>query len=1084
MNTWKIVYGAGGRPGRSAIRAVAGAAFLVLCVLPASGFAATLAENKAACAKQTAAQAIAACTSVLAARGLSAHDLAAAYLDRGTLAARAGDLDNVVADLTQAILLDPANMRARVDRGRVYEKKGDLERAAADYEAALKLDSSNADIRSAFSRVHSEMKASGHKPSPSDAALSARAMQEVRAGLAADKKGQHDEAIRAFTRALGIDPGLAEAYALRGYVDGDKGAWEAAIADGFASIRLAPTNANYPYLLGFSLLAVKDFDRAIESFRRAAQLAPRNGSYLYMVAQAEEQKGDLQAALNDYRRTLKLKPGDKDTQAAIARLEPQASAGAYRNSLEKIKSVSRQKMTDAYARKDWPAVIEAASAVINLDSHALDAWEMLGDAKRQLGKLDDAVYAYKQAIKVAPRDKGVANKLAAVQAEIHTAKNTPGAVPGGQLASLSAALAKNPEDVRALYDRATLYAQAKRWQDALADYNAVIAVHDRDAPKSPAKWHGLTLSDVYTGRGDALLALRHLDQAEQDFLKALDYEKELKVDWRSSQAYGGLNEANRERVRQSERPLKQLCSGDACGAIDASRDSDRACLSVHNKGPETVDLLIKTDRGSRHVILRKGDSTGGLVGIPFVVVYYDCMRGVVQRIDAKTELCLTPDSALPSHYAGPRGLDDRIADCDRLISGFGSLYRAQGEFNDLAGVYVTRGADYEKKGDLQAAVADYTMANGAGSLSWEGLYRRGMAYLKLGKPQWAAIDFHFAALMEPHNKELAKAAAAHRPAQDPAYLAAVYLPKEAEFYTPEAARRLKLAGGVGDVVRFNPNDIIAWNNLGATDLASGETKKAIEDFRHALSIKPRSLIPPKDYLFQSWEPIIAVPHYNLGVAYEKAGEKEKAAAQYKLAAQFRGERFVRAAWLRTDPEAAKQYATHRPSPAECSGDACGALQVRLEKGAGGESCLFVEVVLVAGLRHGTVVKIDYEKRAKSTGYGLVPSRGVNESITLGSGLGNLPHSACLELAGGSFVAKHVSAKGGDGAAQSPTKKVVVTDAEAAAIRRDPDGYLRAVLPPLMDKHDRKGACEAIAKVLSISPDDKFAQTLRQQAHCP
>ena len=299
---------------------VAGASLLILSLFPANGRAATLAENQAICANESGARAMAACTSLIVTKGLSPHSLAAAYINRGVLASDAGDLDNAIADLTQAILIDPSYELARANRGRMYQRKGDLRRAEADFVAALKLDPTDADTRVELVNVHSKMRAPGYKPSPTDAALSAQATHAVEAGLAANNNGRHEEAIKAFTRALGDDPMLARAYALRGFARGDKGEWEAAIADGLASVRLAPKNANYSYLLGFSLMAVKDYERAIASFDRAAQLAPNVSDYVYMIGQAEEEKGELPAAIADYRRALILNPGDKDAKAALARL--------------------------------------------------------------------------------------------------------------------------------------------------------------------------------------------------------------------------------------------------------------------------------------------------------------------------------------------------------------------------------------------------------------------------------------------------------------------------------------------------------------------------------------------------------------------------------------------------------------------------------------------------------------------------------------------------------------------------------------------------------------------------------------------
>ena len=59
-----------------------------------------------------------------------------AYLNRGFVKQTNGDLEGAIADLNQAIKLDPKIVEAYVNRGLTKAKKGELEGAIADLDQA------------------------------------------------------------------------------------------------------------------------------------------------------------------------------------------------------------------------------------------------------------------------------------------------------------------------------------------------------------------------------------------------------------------------------------------------------------------------------------------------------------------------------------------------------------------------------------------------------------------------------------------------------------------------------------------------------------------------------------------------------------------------------------------------------------------------------------------------------------------------------------------------------------------------------------------------------------------------------------
>jgi Tfp pilus assembly protein PilF len=58
-----------------------------------------------------------------------------------------------MADLDNAVALDPAYARGYANRAAVHERRGDLDRAVANYDQALKLDPALAEAQEGRGRV-------------------------------------------------------------------------------------------------------------------------------------------------------------------------------------------------------------------------------------------------------------------------------------------------------------------------------------------------------------------------------------------------------------------------------------------------------------------------------------------------------------------------------------------------------------------------------------------------------------------------------------------------------------------------------------------------------------------------------------------------------------------------------------------------------------------------------------------------------------------------------------------------------------------------------------------------------------------
>src|SRR6201991_2775480 len=152
---------------------------------------------------------VSACSAVIEAKTETGRKLAAAYCNRGHGLTEKRELDRALADLDEAIRLDPAYACAHTNRGRVYAFKRDLDRAIVDYDEAIRIDPT-------FALAYNNR------------------------GDAWVGKGDIDRALADFSAAVNYNPSLAIAYGNRGYAYYRKRDMARAIADYSVELRLKP----------------------------------------------------------------------------------------------------------------------------------------------------------------------------------------------------------------------------------------------------------------------------------------------------------------------------------------------------------------------------------------------------------------------------------------------------------------------------------------------------------------------------------------------------------------------------------------------------------------------------------------------------------------------------------------------------------------------------------------------------------------------------------------------------------------------------------------------------------------------------
>ncbi len=244
------------------------------------------------------------CSRIIDKGGHRGMKLAVAHTLRGRAYIQSRDLERAIADLNEAIRLDPKFALARTNRGWAYIEKGEYDQAIADLNEAIRLDPQSF-------RAHNLR------------------------GWAYAEKREYDSAIADLNEAIRRQPTFAPAYNNRGWAYTEKRDYERALADLNEAIRLDPTYAMAYNNRGTVHRAKGDLDRAIADHDEAIRLDPKFMRAYSNRGTTYASKGDREHAIADNRKIIELPATtaiDRQRQEAarerIARLmqNPQASS--------------------------------------------------------------------------------------------------------------------------------------------------------------------------------------------------------------------------------------------------------------------------------------------------------------------------------------------------------------------------------------------------------------------------------------------------------------------------------------------------------------------------------------------------------------------------------------------------------------------------------------------------------------------------------------------------------------------------------------------------------------------------------------
>jgi len=231
-------------------------------------------------------------------------------------------------------------------------------------------------------------------------------------GLAWQKMGRTEDALREHRETVRLDPNMAAGYTNIGVELAELGQTQEAARAYETSLRIFPNQPKVLHNLAILLVGLQRVDEAVARMREAARLASATTEILQNLADTLQAKGDLEGALAVYADVLRLKPNSGETYQNIAVALIRAgrrdeALGAFQEAARLMPESGLVQMSLASfltsMNRPEEALPHFARAVQTIDrARAPDAHNEFGVALARLGRMDQAAREFEAALALRP----------------------------------------------------------------------------------------------------------------------------------------------------------------------------------------------------------------------------------------------------------------------------------------------------------------------------------------------------------------------------------------------------------------------------------------------------------------------------------------------------------------------------------------------------------------------------------------------------------------------------------------------------------------------------------------------------------
>ncbi|MCB9840664.1 MAG: tetratricopeptide repeat protein [Phycisphaeraceae bacterium] len=241
----------------------------------------------------------------------------------------------------------------------------------------------------------------------------------VAAGRVLRTRGDVERALRAFERAIEMNPQYTAAYLAAGDIYREQGDYSSAERSYGQAAQIEPRNFDAQYSHGLALQLLSRFGEAVRAYLRALAIRPDDFQANLNIATAYLQLGDAEQGLPYAQRAVRLSPSSGEARVNLASIY--AGLGRHTEAVTELQQASEMMSLNgslllnlANSLYQLGRFAEAANTLeeaVRLEPGAI-AYERLGASRYRLGQATEAEAAFRRSLEADPAHYPAMNGVA------------------------------------------------------------------------------------------------------------------------------------------------------------------------------------------------------------------------------------------------------------------------------------------------------------------------------------------------------------------------------------------------------------------------------------------------------------------------------------------------------------------------------------------------------------------------------------------------------------------------------------------------------------------------------------------------